>query len=461
MVVNGKIMTETSGNRRKREDAMLRQRTSRKTRILAVCRLVLWLAGCAGPEKDGGSPPQTKTEPVVLTVCIAQAQWDQSIDGLTELYLNSHPEVDDIHWNLVRRSSYRDLMNMKLATENLPDIMEVRAGEELEGWYPHLVPLDDLPVLSSISPEFLENGRAEDGHCYTIPQAMYGIGILYNMELLEQAGWQRLPRTRLELEQLCVDLEKAGIRPFMNPYHEISTWMECGLAQMISMKDNPKLYVEHLKKSNQKPLSEDPEWDSLLAFTDLTLTYGNRRLLQLNTDLARNYFYIGRYAMILGESARCVDGMRRAGQGVEEQVHIGPLLLGDCEDSNRLLMDTVRLGITKKAKYPEEAREFLTWLVSDQEALDYQMEVMGTVPVQKEMGSCEERLSPVARETCRYYEEGTMTGELMGILPWALTESMGREWARYITGESDRPRLEGVFEEYWKIHAEETKAGNK
>ncbi len=436
----------------------MRQKNNRTGSRLAAWGLMFLLSGCVSPEEAKVIEEPENGGGAVLTICIAEAQWDDSVDGLTELYLKSHPEVADIQWTLVQRNTYWDLMNMKLATGTLPDIMEVRAGEELEQWYPHLAVLDDMPVLDSIFPELLEKGKTE-GRCYTIPQAMYGMGILYNTKLLSEAGWNCVPETRTELEELCRDLEKRGIRQFMNPYHEISTWVEYGMLQMISMKPNPGLYIEHLKKSNQKPIGEDPEWKSLLDFMDLTLRYGNRRLLQLDTGLARNYFYIGRYAMIVGESARAVEGMRRAGQGVEQWAQIGPIILSDDQEKNRLLMDVVRLGIPKEAGYPQEAREFLTWLISDREALEYQKRVMGIVPVVEE--ACQEGLSSIAEETYRYYRDGEMTEELTGLLPRDMTDSTGKEWAGYITGEVDRDRLLGVCEEYWKTYAERTKEANK
>ena len=56
---------------------------------------------------------------------------------------------------------------------------------------------------------------------------------------------------------------------------------------------------------------------------------------------------------------------------------------------------------------------------------------------------------------------GEMTEELTGLLPRDMTDSTGKEWAGYITGEVDRDRLLGVCEEYWKTYAERTKETNK
>ena len=214
--------------------------------IAGIC---LINAGCAVHNEESKEPKGM----VTLQVCIAESQWDQSIDGLTKLYLKEHPEIKDIEWILVRQNSYWDLMDMKLATGTLPDIMEAGAGEKLREWSVHLIQLDDLPVLTQMFPDVVEAGKI-DGHYYSVPDAIYGMGILYNMELLKQAGWERVPRTKSQLKQLCEDLEKKDIFQFMNPYHEINTWVENGLLQMTALKPDPKLYIRRLKKNTQKPI---------------------------------------------------------------------------------------------------------------------------------------------------------------------------------------------------------------
>ena len=412
-----------------------------------ILSIGLFATGCTAKETV-----QTEEKPITLTICIAESQWDQTLDGLTELYLKEHPEIADIEWTLVRKSVYWDLMNMKLATGTLPDIMEVGVGEELTQWNSHLIPLDDLPVLDQIFQDVLETGKINQ-HCYSVPQSIYGVGILYNMELLRRAGWERVPRTKTQLKRLCRDLEQQDIFQVMNPYHEISTWVESGLLQMCALKPDPKLYIRRLKKNTQKPIMEDPDWQALLDFCDLTLEYGNRRPLQLDTDLARNYFYIGRYAMILNESARDLNGMKNAGRGVDRVTQIGPMLLSDDAADNRLLMDTVRLGVTEKSEHQKEAKEFINWMIGNTEALDYMTEHMGILPVID--SQCKEGLCTVAQDTYQYYKQRKVTDDLMGFLPIGMAEETSENWARYITGEISREELLSVYQIYWEEYSEQ------
>ena len=62
---------------------------------------------------------------------------------------------------------------------------------------------------------------------------------------------------------------------------------------------------------------------------------------------------------------------------MENRTQIGPMLLSDNKEENLLLMDTVRLGITNQSAHAEEAKEFLVWLVSSKEAVEYQKKEYG------------------------------------------------------------------------------------
>lgn len=402
------------------------------------------LVSCGWKEEP---PIVMEKEPVILEIGVAQSQWKGAVDTLTEMYLAENPQVDEIRWNLISKRSYWDLMNMKLATGKLPDIMEVGAWEELEAWHSHLLPLDWFETMDGILPGLKEGGEYGEA-CYTAPVAIYGLGILYNMDLLKEAGWDRIPADRKELLSLCESLEKKGIYSFMNPYHDISSFAENSLLQMVSMKPNPKLYVQLMKKSNQKPIAEDLQWNAMMDFCDLTLLYGNRRPLQLDPDIARNYFYIQKYAMITNESSRSLIDMLEVNPQLPESISIGPFLFSEEEKDNRLLLDVVRLGVTSQCSHPEEAYKFLQWLITDEEALAYEKEFMGALPVTEK--GCEKGLTAMAQAVYDSMNNQRTTGDIMGLLPMGLMEETGNCWASYMDGKLSREELFQVYETYWK-----------
>ena len=67
--------------------------------IAGIC---LINAGCAVHNEE----PKEPQGMVTLQVCIAESQWDQSIDGLTKLYLEEHPEIKDVKAEAWRYESH-------------------------------------------------------------------------------------------------------------------------------------------------------------------------------------------------------------------------------------------------------------------------------------------------------------------------------------------------------------------
>ena len=324
----------------------------------AAC-LALLFAGCA--RVDSPVTAETAAAPVDLKICISNINMSkESLDALSGFYLESHPEINSIKWEIVSDDSYYNLLKMNLASGQLPDIIMVNGSNELQEWGGHLIPLGETRAASALDERVLE-GSLWNSDCYSLPIMYEEVGILYNMEILKSAGWNRIPATFQELKTLCADVEAAHRKVFINSYMNTSKMIESGLMQMVSMKKHPELYMLVLEKNNQSRIANDTEWNELMDFYDLTLAYGNRRPLEISSDLARNYFAIGKYAMIVNES---LDGFRymNLSQEMKDKIEIGPLLLSDDEEKNKMQIKVIRLGITKDCSAPGEATAFLDWL---------------------------------------------------------------------------------------------------
>lgn len=408
--------------------------------LLAAAML---LTGC----REKRRTPDAEAEGKILTVCISRTDWSEAADLLTERYLLLHPEIADIRWELIDEASYWDLMNMKLAMNQLPDIMDVGAGEEMDAWYCHLSPVADERILYGMDTWILKGSKIKDV-CYTVPVSVYGKGILYNTELLKKAGWHRLPENRNELEMLCEDLEQEDIRPFMNSCYNITSCAETDLLQMISMKAAPELYIDFLKNGNQNSIMSDRSWDQMMNYLDLTIRYGNRRSLEMDRDLARNYFFIGKYAMLTNDGAGCIKGMREVKDLSEESIVIGPLLMSEDSEENRLQLDVVRLGAVSSGKNREDAFAFMSWLARSEEAADILKSAAGALPVIEDLRR--DGLTVLAGQTCEQIQADKASTDMNGMLPRAVCEDNRELWAKYIDGEIQRREFLDSYQQYWK-----------
>lgn len=240
---------------------------------------LLLLAAAAGCGNTQTAEQQKELAKVTLTISLPEAEWSGYTEGLTALYQKTHPEIQDIKWNLVDRSMYSDLLNVSVASQNIPDMISVGYGDSLELWKEQLVPLEECQFDPIFSKELLKKGKLKDS-LYSIPIAVLARGVLYNQRLLREAGTTNIPETRQEFQELCQKLEDAEIKPIMNHYKET-------LLTTISQL----FWVQMVQKDQEESIN------ALADFLDSTLLYGNHNALTTDKDTARNYFFIERYAM--------------------------------------------------------------------------------------------------------------------------------------------------------------------
>lgn len=372
------------------------------------------LQGC---KDNGGEPPhQESEEAVTLKVCISNINTSkEALEELGEQYKREHPEIGQIKWEVVSSDAYYNLLRMNLASGKLPDIIMVNGTNELEEWSGHLIPLEEAGAVSGIDQRLSAGSRWNSAY-YSVPIMCEEVGILYNMELLKSVGWEEVPETFSELKALCEDLEEHQIKAFINSYTNTSRMIESGLMQMISMKAFPELYMTLLEHDNQSDIARDVNWNQLLDFYDLTLAYGNRRPLEISTELARNYFNIDKYAMIVNESP---DSLGQAGGAGEQprDIRLGPLLLSDNPEENKLQVRVIRMGVTKYCANPEAAAAFLEWLAGD---------------------GGENELSRARTEKLSGWQEDRTTIDITRTIPDVMVEKMVPIWAKYVSGEISR-----------------------
>lgn len=387
------------------------------------------VTGC-GTLKTAEQPE--KESAVILTVSLPEAEWSGYTEGLTALYQKTHSEIQSIEWNLVDRSMYSDLLNVSVASQDIPDIISVDYGDSLKLWEEQLIPLEESQYNQIFSEKALEKGK-RNSHLYSVPIAVEARGIIYNKKLLRKAGIIQLPETKQEFQDLCQKLDKEEIKPIMNHYKET-----------LLTTTSQLLWVQMGQEDREKSLN------ALADFLDLTLLYGNHNALTTDRDTARNYFFIERYAMLNNEGTWLVPVLRKSGADLEEQAVIGPIPLYEEADKNKLPIEVLTLSVTKSSQHPEEAQEFLTWLAASEEAREYLESKMGILSASGMKDEKTENLSQIAAQTKRAVLEGKVVYDPSVEIPEELKEKNGEIWGRYLTGELDREQAVAEVQSLWQ-----------
>ena len=398
----------------------------KRTRILALVLAAAAAAAGCGRSEDAAE----EEKGIILTISLPQAEWEGYAEGLSQLYMESHPQIQDIRWNLVDRSAYSEYLRVNLAAQNLPDIFSLGNENSPRQWRDQLLPLD-REALKDIPEAYAKNGRVGK-EMYAAPILVEAHGILYNTGLLEDCGAEDIPETWEEFSGLCQVLYEADIKPVISHYKEALLGMAGDLfLQPVSMG------------------AEEKDWEALADFLDLTLARGNKNALTTAGDTARDYFFIQRYAMLNNEGSWMAPVIRKTASEMDGQVALGPYPLARDGEENFLYAGIMSLSVAASTPYPEEAADFLEWLARDEEASDYLIK-MGCLPVSAMEGREQEELSPLARQV----KEAVLSGRASCIRPGSLPEEKRKEtksiWSRYIGGELDRREAVSRSVSLWK-----------
>ena len=131
----------------------------------------------------------------------------------------AHPDIH-IEWEAFENQSDKTKIKAAMADpDTLPDIFFTWAGAFCGDFVAqgnvyclndaYQAYKDELPEVMMQNASYGEN----KDH-YAVPLTMNIVVMFANMDLLKQAGWEKVPETYEELMQCCEDLKAAGIIPF-------------------------------------------------------------------------------------------------------------------------------------------------------------------------------------------------------------------------------------------------------
>ncbi|MCR4755310.1 MAG: extracellular solute-binding protein [Lachnospiraceae bacterium] len=178
----------------------------------------------AAPAADTAAETTADTaisdEPVTLTMwCIAtegdsnRHAYEQAIADMQTKY----PNVT-LEWEAIENEAYKQKISAAMASgEGLPDIFFTWSCAFLGDFVDQgrVYCLDDvLAKYSDELPESMLGNTTYDGKHYGVPTTMNIVALFANMDLLAQAGWDKVPENYDELIKCCDDLVAAGIIPF-------------------------------------------------------------------------------------------------------------------------------------------------------------------------------------------------------------------------------------------------------
>lgn len=181
--------------------------------LLVALLLLLSLAACgANTEKQANeektSSDDQKHENVVIECYTVKTENLEAWQTLEERFEKEYPWVDIELITLEFSSGSSEFLNSRIAADNLPDVLQLSQGELYwklidEG---KIRDLKEFEVSNNI-PQVYRDLLTYNDNLFGLAQGAAFATMYYNMDILNQAGWDRVPENWEELLQCLQDIQ--------------------------------------------------------------------------------------------------------------------------------------------------------------------------------------------------------------------------------------------------------------
>lgn len=280
-------------------------------------------------------------------------------DELIEKFEKENPDID-IEQNCVPSPGV--VLKARLVKNDMPDILAI-GGDSAYGEIARagvLVDFSGDPILEKVHEAYLEMiGKiAKTETKNGIPYAANANTVLYNVKKFRELGIDA-PKTWDEFIAVCEKIKASGEVPLYLTFKTAWTIM-VPFNSIVANIQGDDFIEKRLKNETSFTEIYGEVAEKLLALLD----YGHDDNFGVGYDDGNASFANGKSFMLI-QGIWAISSVKRANPDIE--IGVFALPVRDKYEDNRLVsgVDTV-LGISNSTKYPEAAKEFVQFLIKEE-----------------------------------------------------------------------------------------------
>ena len=368
----------------------------------------------------------------------------EALQKTADAFHQSHPDIS-ITIETTQSEQYSTSLKTRYASGEAPDIFMVTGKEDLLLWLDNLEDLSDQKWTADMV-DISKPDITHEGRIYGFPVGIEGYGYMYRADLFKQAGIETAPKNLDELRNCAGRLKDMGVTPFVNTW---GAWYQAGMFYMnaaIAQQEDPYAFIEGLNAGEN--LIEGNEAFIRLAEM-IKLDFDNCDS-PLNTDFAAQVskFGSGTAAMACGgtwnqPSLDDVDPDMEAG--------LIPMPFMEKDEDNDVLYAgvTTYWVINKDSAVKDAAKEFLNWLVYDEEGQSFLVTELKNIPAFSNITTGTDSIGPLGQTLLSYLEEGKVKGIYNSRYPAGTVQAFGTSIQKFAAGNISQEQLLKELQDTW------------
>ena len=310
---------------------------------------------------------------VTVSVIDAQAYALEEYQQLADGFKEANPGIDLEIQHCA--NDYEAVRTARINSGQIPDIMVGQSGSDVALIYDYAYDFTNDPVTENFTESALATSMNSDGKILSLPWVQENMSLIYNVDLFNKAGIEKLPTTIHELEAVCKQLKAAGITPFGVAFGE--TWVLSHIAShfIAAQGVDPKAIVGNVT-GGKLTFANMKAYKNLFMMLDLMKTYGVEKPLEVGWEKSENMLSNGEVAMIhMGDWAEAV----LKGFNADVNMAFLPMPVSD-DPSDAAIMSYVswQYVVNKDSKNLEATKKYLEYILTSDAGKQWMAEGIGS-----------------------------------------------------------------------------------
>lgn len=389
---------------------------------------------------------------------IKMAVWTS---GAADIYNKAAEGFNQTHDNIklsveMQSGDYNQYLGAKTAAKDLPDLFEVSSYSQVYDFAQNglIADVSDHDFVDKLYDNAKE-AVTYDGKVWGFPQMFEWWGVLYNKDLFEKAGIEKVPETFDEMKEVCEKLQAANITPFTAIYKDNWTVSQefCSLfGGVLGGKANIDSWLDSMNKGEGSFKVDGV--DRVFDFMDLLKENSGQNYM--DSDAATGFYAFANQeaAMIfLSDAATISVG------SVTQDLPLGFFAVpvsDNADDAEVVACATDAIVANVNGEHLDEALEVLDYIGDGGDWLKTVTNSYGGFMACMDIEAADEIVSKdYYKDLKSYMDAGKIRSTLWNQLPSGASDVLGDDVQGYFAGITDKDQTLDALDEGFKKLVEE------